>query len=80
MIKFRLLKDRCSQEKKLALYFEVENSKNWAICFDGEGIIVAACIIDENDTPQLTDEHNEYLTEVINKEDKLVFVTDSNDS
>jgi len=80
MIKFRLLKDRCSRERKLALYFEVENSKTWAICFEGEGIIVAACVIDESDTPQLTDENNEYLTEVINKEDKLVFVTDSNDS
>ncbi len=80
MIKFRLLKDRCSREQKLALYFELENSKTWAICFEGEGIIVAACAIDESDTPQLTDEHNEYLTDVINKEDKLVFVTDSNDS
>lgn len=80
MIKFRLLKDRCSREQKLALYFEVENSKTWAICFEGEGIIVAACAIDESDTPQLTAEHNEYLTEVINKEDKLVFVTVNNDS
>jgi len=80
MIKFRLLKDSCSREQKLALYFEMDNSKTWAICFEGEGIIVASCAIDESDTPQLTDEHNEYLTEVINKEDKLVFVTDSNDS
>jgi hypothetical protein len=80
MTKFRLLKDRCSPERRLALYFEVETSKTWAICFDGEGIIVAACAIDETDTPQFTDEHNEYLREVINKEDKLVFVTDTNDS
>ena len=79
MTKFRLLADICSPEQNLALYFEVEHSKTWAICFEGTDIIVAACAIDESDTPQLTDEHNEHLRVIINQEDKLVFVTDNKD-
>ena len=77
MTKFRLLADTCSPEQNLALYFEVEHSKTWAICFEETDIIVAACAIDESDTPQLTDEHNEHLRAIINEEDKLVFVTDN---
>lgn len=80
MNKFRLLADTCLPEQKLALYFEVEKSKTWAICFEGSDIIVAACAIDESDTPQLTDEYNEHLEAIINEEDKLVFVTDDKDS
>ncbi|MGB2809369.1 MAG: DUF2971 domain-containing protein [Sedimentisphaerales bacterium] len=80
MTKFRSLAGTFPPEKKLALFYEVEQSKTWAICFEGEGIIVASCAIDESDTPQLTDDHNEYLKALINEEDKLVFVTDNNDS
>jgi len=80
MTKFRLLADTCSPEQNLALYFEVEHSKTWAICFEGTDIIVAACAIDESDTPQLTGENNEHLRAIINEEDKLVFVTDNKDS
>jgi len=80
MTKFRLLADTCSPEQNLALYFEVEHSKTWAICFEGTDIIVEACSIDESDTPQLTDEHNEHLRAIINEEDKLVFVIDNKDS
>jgi len=80
MTKFRLLSDKCLPEQNLALYFDVEHSKTWAICFEGTDVIVAAYAIDESDTPQLTDEHNEYLRALINEEDKLVFVTDNKDS
>ena len=80
MIKLKLLAETCSPEQNLALYFEVESSKTWAICFEGTDIIVAACAIDESDTPQLTDEHNEHLRTIINEEDKLVFVADNKDS
>ncbi len=80
MTKFRLLADTCSTKQNLALYFEVEHSKTWAICFEETDIIIAACAIDESDTPQLTDEHNEHLKAIINAEDKLVFVADNKDS
>lgn len=80
MAKFRLLADTCLPEQNLALYFDAEHSKTWAICFEETDIIVTACAIDESDTPQLTDEHNEYLRAIINQEDKLVFVTDNKDS
>lgn len=77
MTKFRLLAGICSPEQNLALYFEVEHSKTWAICFEGTGIIVTACAIDESDTPRLTNEHNEHLRAIINEGNKLVFVTDN---
>lgn len=80
MTKFKRLADTCSPEQNLALYFEVEHSKTWAICFDSTDIIVAACAIDESDTPQLIDKHNEYLKGIISEEDKLIFVTDKKDS
>jgi len=82
MTNFRLLSKTCSPEQNLALYCEVVQSKTraWAICFEGTDIIVKACPIDESDTPQLTDEHNQHLRAIINDKDKLVFVTDSKDS